>query len=406
MGKNLFVYPNRQTVVRQMFPINTDVFSLSDKKFVYMSLSPFGDEILETGPLFHSKVESTIRCHIDDSMSLKQIANNIDFALAPIFDDLDSVNICITAMMQYGHEQERFMDAAYSSILHSDIPLEFLFKTLSPRVQVCDYFFVQRLLSLLVIHSRTHQTKVNFFVDDPTEAEYPQYTSHFGSRFYYHHIGSKNPLFGKLKYFPYPFYHLMKDIDEDKICHDNRYIGFSVGLTDYSKRDTSRKEMITSLMNGLEDSELGGQFSIIRYFSLDKGLMNWHDEKHELLTYQEYRNEMSHSKFTLVIPSYHEGAWSNKRFWEAVSVGCLPLVYDPINRRQEGLDFDESAIEIVDKYLLLTCEPKDICEHIVRKMEELKDNRIDIIKTLLNTTVAKYLRNEESYKNGLATIFS
>lgn len=51
----------------------------------------------------------------------------------------------------------------------------------------------------------------------------------------------------------------------------------------------------------------------------------------ELLSYQDYLNLLRCSKYTLIIPSYDTTTFSLRRFVEALTQMCVPLVYDKCN---------------------------------------------------------------------------
>ena len=107
----------------------------------------------------------------------------------------------------------------------------------------------------------------------------------------------------------------------------------------------------------------------------------------------EYYNKLSHSKFTLIIPSYDITTFSIIRFLEAISNRCLPLVLDTVNLTDLKNTFPD-IYNIVKKNLVVNI--KDIQSKINELNYDKIINEIFNTKSIKNFTDIEYFKKEWS----------
>lgn len=107
----------------------------------------------------------------------------------------------------------------------------------------------------------------------------------------------------------------------------------------------------------------------------------------------EYYNKLSHSKFTLIIPSYDITTFSIIRFLEAISNHCLPLVLDTVNLTDLKNTFPD-IYNIVKKNLVVNI--KDIQSKINELNYDKIINEIFNTKSIKNFTDIEYFKKEWS----------
>jgi len=392
---HILLYPNRQTVVRQMLEINMKALSLSSEKFVFVHFSEhtFGkvEEILG------DRLYASVDCLIDDSMTYSQLTDKLHELVHKLrgfkksVDELGirqrlgvkSMTSVVGYIMQDGDSQELLYNKIIDALdEHDDIPICKILKTASPSIHIVDYIAIVWLLKAL------EPEVFNNIIDDPLQAKFAWYTGKMNN-LYYHKLSNDNELVSKynFRYCPYPIYSLF-NLELNTAC-EQKYL-FTVGMTDYIVGN-GRSEILNELLNTFGDKEDCN----IYYVSNDENLKSKWTEKNKILPYFDYMNVIKHSRFTLIIPSYHNGVWSNKRFYEAVLNGCLPIILDTDNRLAEGLDFDIELITLCKQLTINMSDIKnlyDICSSLT------ETERKNILKELHNSARFKSLKSAEYHK--------
>ena len=103
------------------------------------------------------------------------------------------------------------------------------------------------------------------------------------------------------------------------------------------------------------------------------------ENRREAISQNAYYDLISRSRYTLIIPSYVNTTFSNVRFFESLSVGCLPLVLSTCDLL-EMLPIYPRITKIIEKYLLV-----DNVADIVKKVNNMPEKlRKRIITEILN----------------------
>lgn len=121
----------------------------------------------------------------------------------------------------------------------------------------------------------------------------------------------------------------------------------------------------------------------------------------KLMPYEVYMQHIKRSKFTLNIPSYDTSCFSLRRFFEAMSNDCIPLILDTCNYK-EGFNCNQEFIDIVEKYLLVSMQDMQNFEAVLADKLEHYDEILSAIKT---STYWKAYSNPKLYKKHLAKMF-
>lgn len=120
-----------------------------------------------------------------------------------------------------------------------------------------------------------------------------------------------------------------------------------------------------------------------------------------LIPYEEYLQLIKTAKFTLSIPSYDENCFSLRRFFEALTNDCIPLVLDTCNYKY-GFNCNQEFIDIVEKWLLVNVEDLSVLDEVVAEAVKHYD---EILAAIKSTTYWKAYHNPRLYTRQLAELY-
>jgi hypothetical protein len=153
---------------------------------------------------------------------------------------------------------------------------------------------------------------------------------------------------------------------------------FVFGMTAY---DDIRREFLEDFRKLAESSE-----NIQLYFCYIDKTGTKHDNR---LSYEDYIKAIASSKTTMVIPSYDQATFSVHRFVEAVSVGCLPIVFSAMH--EVGFAGFTDTNEFIAKHLYI-----DDLTELQQTIDRLEINHQQLLNDLLQTSYFKYLKKQTS----------
>jgi hypothetical protein len=174
----------------------------------------------------------------------------------------------------------------------------------------------------------------------------------------------------------------------------NKLLNFVFALTDswrakhiYNQPDlkgksanhhTTRSDIITQLLHLIDNPKHIQQHGIMfKFKSANPILSKKYDNK--LVPYKEYMSLIAKSKFTLVLPSYDEKYFSLRRFFEALSVGCVPFILETCNYK-DGVNRSTQLIEIIEKHLLIRYNELSDIHSIILSKSQIHDKILHDIK--------------------------
>lgn len=127
---------------------------------------------------------------------------------------------------------------------------------------------------------------------------------------------------------------------------DRKHLVFAFAMTNVWKDRQERTIMIDEMLH-LHCANAIKHGIVFRFFSRAKHQQMLSDK---LLSYATYLELLKSSRFTLIIPSYDSNCFSMRRFAEAISVGCVPLIHEDCKLYM----FDETQRRFIEEHLLLT----------------------------------------------------
>lgn len=127
---------------------------------------------------------------------------------------------------------------------------------------------------------------------------------------------------------------------------DRKHLVFAFAMTNVWKDRQERTIMIDEMLH-LHSADAIKHGIVFRFFSRAKHQQMLSDK---LLSYATYLELLKSSRFTLIIPSYDSNCFSMRRFAEAISVGCVPLIHEDCKLYM----FDETQRQFIEEHLLLT----------------------------------------------------
>lgn len=225
-------------------------------------------------------------------------------------------------------------------------------------------FVLYELIEEAKLHS-LDDLQINNFVEDPLQHKLWQFdgpTVHI-KHWYFHRLDNKlqqhehdwsdshtSSILTNFDFSPsqqHFYWHGLQKIDLFK--HENRkHLLFAFSMTNVWKDRTERTTYIDNMMH-LHNSECVKQGIVFRFFSRAKHQQMLSDK---LLPYATYLELLKSAKYTLIIPSYDSNCFSLRRFAEALSVGCVPLVHEDCKLYM----FDGTQRNFIEDRLLLTSE--------------------------------------------------
>jgi hypothetical protein len=186
------------------------------------------------------------------------------------------------------------------------------------------------------------------------------------------------------------------------VCdHANKKLKFAFAMTDNWSAAKDRQQIIRKLEYLAAVDEIDKSAIMFRYTSNRADTV--YKYKLPLLSYDEYMKFVKQAKFTLVIPSYDVNCFSLRRFFEALTNGCIPLILDTCNYKA-GFNFlEDDIIKFIEDNLLVSIED-------LSNMRQILEDKCEIYDTLLQQLKAtKWYRayaNKNMYINYLNKIYS
>ena len=208
-----------------------------------------------------------------------------------------------------------------------------------------------------------YKIPLHVLIYDPLEPDYREYLPDVKTYFSY-----STDLY---KFFPYAEYGVFKDKHKKR----NKEYDFVLG---YSVVTPRRNETHNMIIDSLTNMNVEKQLCIKNKFTKE-------DTSVDAITYMKY---LAQSKFTMCIPSYHEEFFSNVRFFEALSVDCIPLVLDKCNYKVLLKHYPD-LLEIVEKYCIVSAN------NIEDKIKTLKYD--EILSQFKDSYSIKNLKSDDFY---------
>ena len=154
---------------------------------------------------------------------------------------------------------------------------------------------------------------------------------------------------------------------------------FFMGMSNWFFKHTSRTKIMYDMLPllKLNDPKYEYNAKYERASMIDKKLASAYENyPAKSYEYNDYLSELSQSYTTLVVQSYVEAAFSAIRFVEALSRGCVPLVWKESNYE---LYFDDDLLAVYKKHNL-----------IVEDLTTIKDN-IDYVVANYDTVLKEII---------------
>lgn len=154
----------------------------------------------------------------------------------------------------------------------------------------------------------------------------------------------------------------------------NKTLKFAFAMTDSWSNVKDRLNIIKAMEHFAEPTFVEKQQFFFRYRSWRQNV----DFKYNtsLIPYDEYMRHIQHAKFTLNIPSYDTNCFSLRRFFEAITNDCIPLILDTCNYKA-GFNFNDEMIEFVEQHLLVSFDDLSKLDEIVKQKLPQYDEMLD-----------------------------
>lgn len=120
----------------------------------------------------------------------------------------------------------------------------------------------------------------------------------------------------------------------------------------------------------------------------------------ESVSQSEYYDQLSHSKYTIVIPSFDVSSFSIIRLLEALSVNCLPFIYKDCNLNDLKETFPK-LFRFIEDFDLILNDFSEL-ENKIKLFEEVREdiieyfneNKNEILNNILNNNYLKEIYKE------------
>lgn len=185
-----------------------------------------------------------------------------------------------------------------------------------------------------------------------------------------------------------------------------KFYNFAFALTDVWKDRHDRSDIIAKLASAYTrdnsyimpnvkqsyNTALMVDKILFRYFSRNSVLQK---SSYKMLPYDVYMKIIAQSKLTLIVPSYDNRCFSLRRMYEALSVGCLPLILDTCVL--DIFKIDPTAYEFVKDNLVVTIDEVSNREFLLNKAKQSEY----IYNHLMNIPFFAVYKQESIYRNTL-----
>lgn len=179
----------------------------------------------------------------------------------------------------------------------------------------------------------------------------------------------------------------------------SKTLNFAFAMTDSWLNVKDRMHIIQQMEHFADPEFTEPNKFLFRYRSWRKSAEFKHNTS--LIPYDVYMQHICHAKFTLNIPSYDTNCFSLRRFFEAITNDCIPLVLDTCNY-QAGFNFNDEMIEFVERNLLVTFDDLHRLDEIVKEKCSVYDKLLEELK---QTQWWKAYHNPKLYTNHLKQLY-
>lgn len=392
------------------------------KALQYKSISMFKDDKTRQYALLDPFVSSTMLAEASEKTGFKRIRLNIfDDEFENItyrelreraFSVLGATTISDVVLVnghtnsKYERERTKFWSAYLDFKSSEDVPLV--------ACMPAHLLFRQyALLYILMEYCAENNIIVRNIWEDPLQHKLDYIDNLQVKHYYFHKTNNSEDGIDTYMHNDVPFKFEFNPSQEHFYCIDtkrsinpfestkgsNKVHNFMFAMTDsWPDRDDRRK--IISLLEYmiLDPVMLSKKRLMFRYYSVNKKLEN----STKLIPYEQYLKLIAMSKFTLTIPSYDSNCFSLRRFFEAVTQGCIPLILDTCNYKA-GFSFNEEFIDFIEEHLLVRHEDlPNLHEIIMSKV----DTHEQLLKSLLSTKLMQIYHHPKFYSMHIDKLFS
>lgn len=304
---------------------------------------------------------------------------------------------------QYDAEQSKWFAMYNAAKAHPNAPLCEFLKSEDIALQwICTY--------LVAEYAAAHKLPCYNFCEDPLQHKL-DYIDGLNIRHFYFHFVPNNLYEQKCKtgdthVVPFEFsasqeywycmcqHRKHTSINAEKTQFDKQ-LYFAFAMTD-SWADRKDRYNLILAMDHLCD--LGPKF--MYHYTTRRHNNQW---KHNgpLIPYEEYLQYIKSAMFTLNIPSYDENCFSLRRFFEALTNNCIPLVLSTCNYKY-GFNCNQEFIDIVEKYLLVDINDVHKLDEIVMQKVQHYDEILSAIKA---SQYYKAYHNQKLYTRQLSALY-
>lgn len=256
---------------------------------------------------------------------------------------------------------------------------------------------------VMYIMLETFNIKAYNFVEDPLQLKLAPYLNVTVKQLFFHkfHLANRLPNIYAYKansnettwqyeYNPSQQYAYAKQLDFDlnniKPIEDYKYI-FAMGMNNgWIKRARQSRERIIKCLHTFTDkTHINYDDSVYFHFSVDN--TKYFKDKNDFFlvnakkrfNYNDYLQLLSQSRFTLIVPSMDPSFFSLRRFFEAICLGCIPLIDITCNYKA-GFSYDESMIALIEQCLLVDSAKPETFKHALYSANQYYDHILNMIK--------------------------
>lgn len=241
--------------------------------------------------------------------------------------------------------------------------------------------YVQHILyaSLLQYFQNFGLPTIHQLIIDPVETDIgvylPEFLQYNIRRHFVHQLSNRSSTYNN-RFIVEPFFDKSSPFYVKN--QSKKEIDFAFGFTAY---DETRKQFLEDLKKIIDKKH-----ELYYCYTNNEGVLV--DIR---LPYEEYLQRISVSKTTLLVPAYDMSTFSMHRFVEAISVNCLPIIFEAAF--EYGFAGFPDTITYVEQHLLLHEITK-----LNDKIESLSKNHKSILAGLLKTSYFTNLTNQKNLK--------
>ncbi len=169
-------------------------------------------------------------------------------------------------------------------------------------------------------------------------------------------------------------------------------------MTDTIKERTTRPQIIDNMLRFADNKKTKGDKALFKYSTVRDSHKKRSSKR---INYNEYLGLIKSASLTLIIPSYDTACFSLRRFFEAATSGCLPLILGTCNYKA-GFNFDKEMIGIVENHLLVTM---DDLKNLGDAIEKTKNQTTMLLDKIMRTKYMKKYHDPLFYKRYMDKMF-